>query len=153
MGPCSQMRRQFALVRKDATDARQQAQFGETAFQILPRCEPDFFRRALGFGLIAAQEDVAADGADLQALRDLNEAIDIPIFYPWRVAILDCSAREFDKFRGNVIGEFVVRQALAKGHQIEQSRETPPVVRQSRRRHARIPPRNAARRPGRAVRS
>jgi hypothetical protein len=57
--------------------ARQQAQFRQTAFQVLPRFDPNFFRSALGLSLVAAKEDVAADVADLQSLRDLNEALDI----------------------------------------------------------------------------
>src|ERR1017187_2784788 len=47
------------------------------------------------------------------------------------VAILDCSAHEFDEFGDDVIRELVVRQALAEGHQIDPSRETAPVLRQA----------------------
>src|ERR1700691_588955 len=56
--------------------AGQQVQLRQSAFQILPRFETHFFRRAFGLGLVAAQEDVAADVADLQALGDLYEALD-----------------------------------------------------------------------------
>src|ERR1017187_3007151 len=47
------------------------------------------------------------------------------------VAILDCSAHEFDEFGDDVIRELVVRQAFAEGHEIDQSREVAPVVRQA----------------------
>jgi hypothetical protein len=53
--------------------ARQQAQLSQAPFQILPGFESYFLRRALGLGLIAAQEYVAADATDLQALGDLNQ--------------------------------------------------------------------------------
>src|ERR1039457_616948 len=47
------------------------------------------------------------------------------------IAILDCSAHGFDEFGDDVIRELVVRQAFAEGHQIDPSRETAPVLRQS----------------------
>src|ERR1039457_2666616 len=47
------------------------------------------------------------------------------------VAILDCSAHEFDEFGDDVIQELVVRQAFAEGHEIDPSREVAPVVRQA----------------------
>jgi len=54
--------------------AGQQTQLSQAPFQILPGFESCFLRRALRLGLIAAQKYVAADAANLQALRNLNQA-------------------------------------------------------------------------------
>ena len=61
----------------DTVGTGQEAQLRQAALQIFPRFETHFFGGALGLGLVAAQQDVAADVADLQALRDLNEALDL----------------------------------------------------------------------------
>jgi len=61
----------------DASIAGKEAQFGQAALQIFPRFQARLFRCALGIGLIAAQENVAADVADFEPLRDLNEALEI----------------------------------------------------------------------------
>ena len=69
-------------VRLGAVDVIQQAEFAETALEIIPRFETGFPGAALGLRLVGAKEDVALNIGDVQVRRDLEQAFEIGHAYP-----------------------------------------------------------------------
>ena len=55
-----------------AIDAVEEAEFGQAALEIVPGFKAGFFGAALGIGLVAAKENVAADSGDASSGGDLG---------------------------------------------------------------------------------